>query len=603
MNRLEGKIAVVTGSARGIGRAIVEKLAAHGAKMVISCDMGESSYEQGNVVHKILNVTDREAIKTFVNEIEKEYGKIDILVNNAGITKDGLLMRMTEDQWDAVINVNLKGVFNMTQAVSRSMLKARKGSIITLSSVVGLHGNAGQTNYAATKGGVVAMSKTWAKEFGGRNVRANCVAPGFIQTPMTDVLSEDTIKGMFKEEEMSKVYVVAAKRTAIGSFLGTLSPVKPGELGAKVVKNIIEETGIDPANIDEVIVGNVLSAGQAQGVGRQVAIKAGVPYEVPAYSVNIICGSGMKSVILAYSNIKSGESDLVIAGGTESMSGAGFILPGTIRGGHKMADLTMKDHMILDALTDAYHNIHMGITAENIAEKYGITREEQDAFALESQKKAVAAVDAGKFKDEIVPVVIPNKKGDITFDTDEYPNRKTDAEKLAKLKPAFKKDGSVTAGNASGLNDGASFLMLASEEAVKKYNLKPLVEIVATGTGGVDPLIMGMGPVPAIRKALKKANLKLQDMQLIELNEAFAAQSLGVIKELCTEHGVTADWFKDKTNVNGGAIALGHPVGASGNRITVTLIHEMKKTGVEYGLASLCIGGGMGTALVLKNVK
>ena len=402
---------------------------------------------------------------------------------------------------------------------------------------------------------------------------------------------------------MSKVYVVAAKRSAIGSFLGSLAPLKPGDLGAQIVKNILEETKVDPANIDEVIVGNVLSAGQAQGVGRQVSIRAGIPYEVPAYSVNIICGSGMKSVITAFSNIKAGEADLVIAGGTESMSGAGFILPGAIRGGHKMADLTMKDHMILDALTDAYHNIHMGITAENIAEKYGITREEQDAFALESQKKAIAAVDSGRFKDEIVPVIIPNKKGDITFDTDEYPNRKTDAEKLAKLKPAFKKDGSVTAGNASGLNDGASFVMLASEEAVKKYNLKPLVEIIATGTGGVDPLIMGMGPVPAIRKAFNKTDLKLKDMELIELNEAFAAQSLGVIKELCKEHGVTPEWIKERTNVNGGAIALGHPVGASGNRITVTLIHEMKKRGVEYGLASLCIGGGMGTALILKNVK
>ena len=386
---------------------------------------------------------------------------------------------------------------------------------------------------------------------------------------------------------MSKVYVVAAKRTAIGSFLGTLSPVKPGELGAKVVENIIKETGVNPANIDEVIVGNVLSAGQAQGVGRQVAIKAGIPYEVPAYSVNIICGSGMKSVITAFSNIKAGEAELVIA----------------VRGGHKMADLTMKDHMVLDALTDAYHNIHMGITAENIAEKYGITREQQDAFALESQKKAIAAIDSGRFKDEIVPVVIPNKKGDIIFDTDEHPNRKTDAEKLAKLKPAFKKDGSVTAGNASGLNDGASFLMLASEEAVKKYNLKPLVEIISTGTGGVDPLIMGMGPVPAIRKAFNKTDLKLKDMELIELNEAFAAQSLGVITELCKEHGVTPEWIKERTNVNGGAIALGHPVGASGNRITVTLIHEMKKRGVEYGLASLCIGGGMGTALILKNIK
>ena len=369
---------------------------------------------------------------------------------------------------------------------------------------------------------------------------------------------------------MSKVYVVAAKRSAIGSFLGSLAPLKPGDLGAQIVKNILEETKVDPANIDEVIVGNVLSAGQAQGVGRQVSIKAGIPYEVPAYSVNIICGSGMKSIITAFSNIKAGEANLVIAGGTESMSGAGFILPGAIRGGHKMADLTMK---------------------------------EQDAFALESQKKAIAAVDSGKFKDEIVPIIIPNKKGDIIFDTDEYPNRKTDAEKLAKLKPAFKKDGSVTAGNASGLNDGASFVMLASEEAVKKYNLKPLVEIISTGTGGVDPLIMGMGPVPAIRKAFNKTDLKLKDMELIELNEAFAAQSLGVIKELCKEHGVTPEWIKERTNVNGGAIALGHPVGASGNRITVTLIHEMKKRGVEYGLASLCIGGGMGTALILKNVK
>lgn len=402
---------------------------------------------------------------------------------------------------------------------------------------------------------------------------------------------------------MSKVYVVAAKRTAIGSFLGTLSPLSASEMGATVVKNILEETKVDPSVIDEVIVGNVLSAGQYQGVGRQVSIKAGIPYEVPGYSINIICGSGMKSIITAYTNIKAGEADLIIAGGTESMSNAGFIVSGKIRAGHKMADMTMQDHMITDALTDAYHKIHMGITAENIAEKYNISREEQDAFSLNSQKKAIAAIDAGKFKDEIVPIVIPNKKGDITFDTDEYPNRKTDIEKLAKLRPAFKKDGRVTAGNASGLNDGASFLMLASEEAVKKYNLKPLVEIIGTGTGGVDPLIMGMGPVPAIRKALKKANVKLTDMELIELNEAFAAQSLGVIKELCNEHKVEEKWFDDKTNVNGGAIALGHPVGASGNRITVTLIHEMKKRGVDLGLASLCIGGGMGTALVLKNVK
>ncbi len=399
------------------------------------------------------------------------------------------------------------------------------------------------------------------------------------------------------------MYITAAKRTAIGSFLGALSPLSASDLGAAVAKNILEETKIDPAKLDEVIMGNVLSAGQYQGVGRQTSVKAGIPYEVPGYAVNIICGSGLKSVILTYANIKAGVADLVLAGGTESMSGAGFVLPGQIRAGHKMADLTMKDHMICDALTDAFHKIHMGITAENVAEKYGITREEQDQFALSSQQKAIVAVDSGRFKDEIVPVTIKNKKGDIVVDTDEYPNRKTNLEKLAGLKPAFKKDGSVTAGNASGLNDGASIVLMASEEAVKEHNLTPLVEVVGVGTGGVDPLIMGMGPVPAIRKALKHANLSLKDIDLIELNEAFAAQSLGVIKELCSEHGLTKEWFDERTNVNGGAIALGHPVGASGNRILVTLIHEMKKRGSEYGLASLCIGGGMGTTVIVKNIK
>ena len=401
---------------------------------------------------------------------------------------------------------------------------------------------------------------------------------------------------------MSKVYIVAAKRSAIGSFLGSLAPLSSSDLGAAVAKQVIEDAKIDPANLDEVVIGNVLQAGQAQGVGRQVAIKAGVPQEVPGYTLNIICGSGMKTIISSYANIKAGEANLILAGGTESMSNAGFILPGKVRGGHKMADLTMKDHMVFDALTDAFTNVHMGITAENIAAKYGITREEQDAFSFASQQKAIAAVDSGRFKDEIVPVVISTKKGDITVDTDEYPNRKPDLEKLGKLRPSFKKDGTVTAGNASGLNDGASMMVLASEEAVAKYNLKPLVEIVATGIGGVDPQIMGMGPVPAIGNALKKSGMKLQDMELIELNEAFASQSLGVMKELCAQHGVEREWFNDKTNVNGGAIALGHPVGASGNRIMVTLIYEMKKRGLTYGLASLCIGGGMGTAIILKNV-
>ncbi|MGF6906013.1 acetyl-CoA C-acetyltransferase [Fusobacterium sp. PH5-44] len=402
---------------------------------------------------------------------------------------------------------------------------------------------------------------------------------------------------------MSKVYIVAAKRSAIGTFLGGLSTLTPGELGGLVAKEVMKDAGIDPKDLDEVIIGNVLMAGQKQGVGRQVAINAGVPVEVPAYSINIICGSGMKSVINGYTNIKAGEADLLLVGGTEVMSGAGHILPSGIRKGHKMGNITAIDHMVNDALTDAFNNIHMGITAENVADKYNITREQQDEFSYKSQVNAIAAIDGGKFKDEIIPITISTRKGDVIVDTDEHPNRKTTPEVLAKLKPAFKKDGSVTAGNASGLNDGASMMVIASEEAVKKYNLKPLVEIIGTGTGGVDPVIMGMGPVPAINKALNKANMKLNEIGLIELNEAFAAQSLGVITELAEQHGVDKKWFDERTNVNGGAIALGHPVGASGNRITVTLIHEMKKRGVDFGLASLCIGGGMGTAIILKNVK
>ncbi|MDR1832504.1 MAG: acetyl-CoA C-acetyltransferase [Fusobacteriaceae bacterium] len=401
---------------------------------------------------------------------------------------------------------------------------------------------------------------------------------------------------------MSKVFIAAAKRSAIGSFQGTLAPLSSSDLGAAVAKAVIAETGIDPAKFDEVMIGNVLQAGQYQGVGRQVGIKAGIPQEVPGWTVNIICGSGMKSVMTAYTAVKAGEADLILAGGCESMSNAPFLLPASVRKGFKMGDLTMKDHMVLDALTDAYNKYHMGITAENIAEKYGITREQQDAFAYGSQKKALAAIDSGRFKDEIVPVVVPGKKGDTVFDTDEFPNRKSTPEVLATLKPAFKKDGTVTAGNASGLNDGASMTIVASEEAVAKYNLKPIAEIVSTGIGGVDPKIMGMGPVPASAMALKRAGLALKDMELIELNEAFAAQSLGVIAEFIKQHGVSRQWIDERTNVNGGAIALGHPVGVSGNRIIVTLIYEMKKRGLKYGLASLCIGGGMGTAVVIKNI-
>ncbi|QVK18574.1 acetyl-CoA C-acetyltransferase [Mycoplasmatota bacterium] len=401
---------------------------------------------------------------------------------------------------------------------------------------------------------------------------------------------------------MSKVFIVGAKRTAIGSFLGTLKTVHPATLGASLIKNIVDETKIDVNLIDEVIIGNVLSAGLGQGVGRQVAINAGIPKEVVGLSLNMVCGSGMKAVMNGYANIKAGLSDLIFAGGVESMSQTPFLIPNSSRSGYKMGNMVAKDHMIYDALTDVYNQYHMGITAENIVDKYNISREEQDAFAIKSQEKAIKAVDSGRFKDEIVPIEVKTRKETIVFADDEYPNRRSNLEKLAKLRPAFKKDGSVTAGNASGINDGASMVLLASEEAVEKYQLKPLAEIVGIGQGGVDPSVMGLGPVPAIKKALNHASLSFNQMELIELNEAFASQSLGVVHELCEAYNETKESIFERTNVNGGAIALGHPVGVSGNRIIVTLIHEMKKRNVTYGLASLCIGGGMGTAVVLKLV-
>ena len=401
---------------------------------------------------------------------------------------------------------------------------------------------------------------------------------------------------------MSKIYIIDAKRTAIGSFLGSLKNVSPSDLGAIVVKELLKDNNLSGHELDEVIIGNILSAGQGQGIGRQVAIKGGVPFEVPAYSLNMLCGSGMKSVMVGYSNIKSRLSDLVICGGTEVMSQAPFVSPKEVREGFKMGELKFQDSMLVDALTDAFDKIHMGVTAENIAEKYSITREEQDKFAIKSQEKAIKAIDEKKFEKEIVPVEIIDRKQTIIFDTDEYPNRKTSLEKLGTLKTVFKKDGTVTAGNASGINDGASAILLASEEAVKKYDLKPLVEIVGIGQGGVDPKIMGMGPVPAIKEALKMAKLDLKDMDLIELNEAFAAQALGVMFELKNEYGVTDEFFSERCNMNGGAIALGHPVGASGNRIITTLVHEMLRRKSRYGLASLCIGGGMGTAVVVKSI-
>ena len=325
---------------------------------------------------------------------------------------------------------------------------------------------------------------------------------------------------------MRKTYVVSAKRSAIGSFLGSLTTVKPVDLGATVVKALLEDGKVAPEQVDELLCGNVLSAGLGQNIGRQVALAAGIPESVCSHSVNMVCGSGLRTVMEGVMSIQTGFNDIVVAGGVESMSGAPYLIPANTRTGNKMGDFKCVDHMIYDALTDAMNGIHMGVTAENIAKKYNITREMQDAFGYASQQKAIAAVDSGRFKDEIVPVEVKLRKETIVFDTDEHPNRKSTPEKMAKLRPAFVKDGSVTAANASGINDGASFVLLASEEAVEKYNLTPLCEVVGIGQGGVDPLTMGLGPTPAIRNALKYADMKLDEVELVELNEAFAAQSL-----------------------------------------------------------------------------
>ncbi|MGL6104895.1 acetyl-CoA C-acetyltransferase [Romboutsia sp.] len=401
---------------------------------------------------------------------------------------------------------------------------------------------------------------------------------------------------------MSKVYIIDAKRSPIGSFLGTLSTVSPSELAGQVIKKTLEDNNIDGKNIDEVILGNVLPAGQGQGIARQASIYANIPHEVPAYTINIICGSGMKSVMTAYSQIKSEMADLIVAGGVEVMSQVPYITDANIRTGSKMGGMNLKDSLIVDGLTDSFNNYHMGITAENIADKHNISREEQDQFAIKSQQKAIKALDEDRFRDEIVPIEVKNRKSTMIFDKDEYPNRNTTLEKLSSLRAAFKKDGSVTAGNASGINDGASIIIVASEKAVKEYNLKPIAEIISLGQGGVDPSIMGLGPVPAIKSALDRVNMNLEEIDLVELNEAFAVQSLGVMKELKENHNLSNDWFEDRTNVNGGAIALGHPLGASGARIITTLLHEMKKRKSNYGLASLCIGGGMGTCVIVKSV-
>ena len=390
---------------------------------------------------------------------------------------------------------------------------------------------------------------------------------------------------------MREVVIVSGARTAIGNFNGSLAGVSAVDLGVTAVKEAIKRAGITPEMVDDTIMGCILQAGLGQGVARQVAVKSGIPVEKPAYTINMICGSGLRAVQVAAQQIISGECDIVVAGGTENMSAAPYLLRNA-RTGYRMGHGEIIDSMIYDSLTDVFNNYHMGITAENLAEKYNITREEQDAFAASSQNKAEAAIKEGKFKEEIVPVVIPSKKGDIVVDTDEFPRAGVTAEALAKLRPAFKKDGTVTAGNASGINDGAAALVVMAADKAEELGLKPLARIAGYASAGVDPSIMGIGPVKAVKKALERANLKLEDIDLIESNEAFAAQSIAVARDL--------GFDMNKVNVNGGAIALGHPVGASGARILVTLLYEMKRRNVKKGLATLCIGGGMGTALVVE---
>lgn len=391
---------------------------------------------------------------------------------------------------------------------------------------------------------------------------------------------------------MREVVIVSAARTPIGSFGGSLKNVPTRKLGAIVIKSAIERAGIKPEMVEEVIMGAVLQGGLGQNVARQMTLDAGLPIETPAMTINKVCGSGLRAVELAAQIIKAGDADIIVAGGAENMSATAYAMPAG-RWGARMNNVPMVDMMVNDGLWDAFNEYHMGITAENVAEQWGITREELDEFSAISQNRVEAAIKEGKFKDEIVPVEIPQRKGDpIVFDTDEFPRFGTTKEALAKLKPAFKKDGIVTAGNASGINDAGAAVVVMSKEKAEELGIKPMCTIKSYASAGVDPSIMGVGPVPASKKALEKAGLTIADMDLVEANEAFAAQSLAVRKDLGLD--------PEKTNVNGGAIAIGHPIGASGCRILITLIYEMMRRDSKYGLATLCIGGGMGTAMVVE---
>jgi len=392
---------------------------------------------------------------------------------------------------------------------------------------------------------------------------------------------------------MKEVVIVSAVRTAIGAYGKSLKDVPAVELGAKVIEEAVRRAGINPEEVNEVFFGNVLQAGLGQNPARQSAIKAGLPVEVPALTINKVCGSGLRSISLGVQVIKAGDAEVVVVGGMENMSQSPYLLNNS-RWGYRMGNGELIDEMLKDGLTDAFNNYHMGITAENVAEQWDVTREEQDRFSLESQLKAEKAIKSGEFKEEIVPITIKTKKGDIVFDTDEFPRFGNTIEALNKLKPIFKENGTVTAGNASGINDGAAALVLMSADKAKELNIKPLAKIISYGSAGLDPSIMGYGAFYATKIALEKANLRSEDIDLIEANEAYASQSIAISKDL--------NFDKAKVNVNGGAIALGHPIGASGARIVVTLLHAMKKRDAKRGLATLCIGGGMGTTLIIESV-
>ncbi len=390
---------------------------------------------------------------------------------------------------------------------------------------------------------------------------------------------------------MEEIVIVGAARTAIGKFGGSLAKMPASDLGALVIRKVLERAGVKADQVSEVIMGQVLAAACGQNPARQAAIQAGLPHMIPAMTINKVCGSGLKAAMLGAQSIANGDADIVVAGGQESMSMAPHVLPGS-RDGYRMGDAKMVDSMIVDGLWDVYNQYHMGVTAENVAKEYAVTREEQDEFAVASQHKTEAAQKAGRFKDEIIPVEVPSRKGPVTFADDEYPRHGATLDALRSLKPAFDKNGTVTAGNASGINDGAAAVVLASARKAKELGLKPIARVKAFASAGVDPKYMGMGPVPASKRCLSRAGWEPKDLDLMEINEAFAAQAIAVNRQV--------GWDTAKVNVNGGAIALGHPIGASGCRILVTLLHEMQKRGAKKGLASLCIGGGMGVALAVE---